>query len=404
MRYHPDKTGTAPLVTQLCQDLVDKGVNVTVITSLPHYGQTAIHPDYRDYRGLFHRSQELGVDLIRTPVYVPRKGGILPRAVNYLSYNLLSVLAGFLGDKPDLVLAVNPPITTTFSAWMIGLVRRAPLLVGIQDVWPECVIRVGKLNNRLLIGISEVLEKIQYRIARKIIVLSEGMQKNLEAKGVSPSKIEVIANWADTGAVQPLSKANDFYREQNLAGKFVVLFSGNHGYISALDSVVKAAEQLQDLPEILFLLAGEGSIKVEIMGLADQLDLKNIRFLSTQPEETWLEMLAACDVGLVPLRRDLAGLNVPSKVYTLMAAARPILASVPAESEIAQLVLTARSGVISKPEDPEDLAAKIIELKENSHLLDEYGKNGRAYILNSFNRQQQTERYYQVLKSVIGKE
>ncbi len=404
MRYFPDKTGTAPLVTQLCQDLVGKGVEVTVITSLPHYGRNSIHPDYRDYRGFFHHSTEEGVRIIRTPVFVPRSGGILPRALNYLSYNLLSIVAGFLPGKPDVLLAVNPPITTAFSAWIISFLRRAPLLIGIQDVWPDCVIRVGKLKNRLVVWISEILEKTQYLIARKVIVLSRGMKSNLESKGVHSDKIEIIANWADTGAVQPLSKFNDFYREQNLEGYFVVLFSGNHGYISALDNVVRAAALLQEHREILFILAGEGSVKVEVVDLAAQLGLENIRFLPTQPEKTWLEMLAACDLALVPLRKDLAGLNVPSKVYTLMAAARPILASVPEESEVARLVLDAKSGTICRPDDPTDLAEKILAMKADPDLLGEYGRNGRKYLLKNFNRQQQTARYYQLLKSIVVKE
>lgn len=401
MRYYPDKTGTAPLVTQLCQDLVKRGVDITVITSLPHYGRKSIHPDYRDHGGIFHRSVENGVKIIRTAVFVPRSRGILPRGVNYLSYNLFSVLAGLQVDRPDLILAINPPITTTFSAWLISVLRRAPLLVGIQDVWPDCLVRVGKLRNGLLIWFSQILEKIQYHVAEKIIVLSAGMKNNLQEKGVSPQKIEVIANWADTEAVKPGPKVNKFYSDLGLENQFIVLFSGNHGYISALDSVIRAAALLQDHKDILFLLVGEGSIKDDLIDMAKHLRLMNVRFLPTQPENNWLEMLAACDLALVPLRADLAGLNVPSKVYTLMAAGRPILASVPRESEIAALISTARSGIIIDPEDPINLAAKIIELKSKPDLLNEHGKNGREFLLNNFNRGQQTELYYQVFKSVL---
>jgi len=404
MRYYPDKTGTAPLVTQLCQDLVRKGVEVTVITSLPHYGRKSIHPDYREYEGLFNRSVEDDVELIRTPIFVPKNGGIIPRAVNYLSYNFFSILAGFFVEKPDLVLAINPPITTAFVARFIGFLRGIPILVGIQDVWPDCVVIVGKLRNRLLIRFSKVLEKLQYRLAKKIIVLSPGMRRNLELKGVDPAKIEVIANWADTSAIQPVNKINDFYQQHELEGKFIVLFSGNHGYISSLETVVHAASILENQEDILFILAGEGSVKADLIELAEQLDLRNVQFLTTQPEETWLEMLAACDLALVPLRRNLAGLNVPSKVYTLMAAGRPILASVPRESEVAELVLSAKSGIISVPEDPQNLAEKILELKEKPDVLQQFGQNGRDYLSNNYNRQQQTELYYRVLKSVLEKD
>ena len=404
MRYYPDKTGTAPLVTQLCQDLVLSGADVTVIASLPHYGRQDVHPDYRHYQGVFHRSNESGVNLIRTPVFLPRNQGLLQRAFNYLSYNLSSLIVGFQVEKPDVILAVNPPITTTFTAWIISLLRGAPLVVGIQDVWPECVIRVGKLTNPLLIILSEFLEKVQYRIAHKVIVLSAGMRQNLAEKSVPEEKIEVIANWADTGVVQPGQKENEFFRKHDLAGKFVILFSGNHGYISALENILYAAELLSNDPEILFILAGEGSVKSDLIKLAKDLGLKNLLFLPTQSEQDWLEMLAACDLALVPLRADLAGLNVPSKTYTLMAAARPILASVPAESEIAHLIVESGAGMLSKPEDPADLAAKITSLKNDPGSLEEFGQKGREYLLANYNRQKQTEHYYQVLKSAVGKE
>jgi len=401
MRYFPDKTGTAPLVTQLTQDLVVLGSKVSIITSLPHYGRDSIHPDYLDFKGLFRHSEEFGVKIIRTRVSVPRGTGIMNRAWNYVTYNFLSVIAGIKADKADVILAINPPITTTFAAWIVSLFHRAPLIVGIQDVWPDCIIEVNKLNSKILIVFSKMLEKIQYRIAKKIIVLSTGMKSNLEKKGVDPGKIEIIANWADTEFVKPLARENNFSHNNDLQEKFVVLFAGNHGYIAALDKIIMAAEILQETSEILFLFVGEGSVKGELMRYAEEKGLKNVRFLTTQPEQQWLEMLAAADLALVTLREDLAELNVPSKVYTLMSAARPILASVPGDSEIASLVLSAKSGIICTPEDPAVLAKSILQMKNSPDLLDEYGKNGRKYLLEISNRNSQTNKYFSVLKGSL---
>jgi len=400
MRYYPDETGTAPLVTQLAEDLVSAGENVTVIASLPHYGRTSIHPEYSNADGIFNQSEENGVKILRTSVFVPKHPGLFQRAWNYLSYNFLSIIAGTKVGKVDVILAINPPITTSFSAWLISIFRRAPLLVGIQDVWPDCVINVGKLSSPFLVLPSRILERIQYRIADKIIVLSSGMKSNLMGKGVKSEKIEIIANWADTENVKPLPRNNEFVHAHQLENFFVVLFAGNHGYIAALDNLIEAAELLKEKTEILFILAGEGSVKNDLILQVEEKGLKNVRFLSTQPEQQWLEMLAAADLALVSLRSDLAGLNVPSKVYTLMSAARPILASVPEDSEVAALVLNAKSGIISKPDDPESLAKSILKAWEMPELLEEYGSNGRAFMLEKFNRRLQTARYLSILKSI----
>jgi colanic acid biosynthesis glycosyl transferase WcaI len=404
MRYDPDPTGTAPLVTQLAQDLVKGGDQVTVITSLPHYGRSSIHPGYKTYRGFFHRSVEEGVMIIRTPVFLPRRGGLVQRGLNYLSYNIWSIGASWCAGKADIVLAVNPPITTTFAAWIISLLRSSSLVVGIQDVWPDCIIEIGQLRSKPLIWLSKFLEKLQYRIACKVIVLSEGMKKNLLMKSVGEEKIAVIANWADTERVVPGKRQNHFAEEHGLEDRFVVLFAGNHGYIAALENIILAAEKLKDETGMIFLLAGEGSVKKDLEELVEEKGLSNVKFLPSQPEKEWLEMLAASDLGLVTLRRDLAELNVPSKTYTIMAAGRPVLASVPENSEVAVLVTAADAGAVIPPEDPGALAEIILQLRSDPDRLEEMGRNGRQYLLGRFNRTIQTEKYRELLSSCLSED
>jgi colanic acid biosynthesis glycosyl transferase WcaI len=204
--------------------------------------------------------------------------------------------------------------------------------------------------------------------------------------------------------VVPLEHENDFYRKHNLGGKFVVLFSGNHGYIAALESIIEAAELLRDQSDILFLFAGEGSVKKDLINLKQEKGLDNVRFLSTLPRDEWLEMMAASDLGLVTLRRDLAELNVPSKVYTLMSAARPILASVPVGSEVAKIIEEANCGFIAPPQDPSGLANQILECREIREELDSMGVQGRKYLLTHLNRKGQTKRYMELIQNSVSKD
>lgn len=400
MRFHPDPTGTAPLVSQLAEDLAAAGNQVDVVASLPHYGRSDVHPDYRDHRGLFHISEYRGARIWRTPVYVPPSPRIFHRALNYLSYTFLSVVAGFRVGKVDIVLAINPPITTTFSAWLIALVRRIPLVVGIQDIWPDCVILVGQLKNQILVRISRWMERLQYRIACKIVVLSQGMKENLVAKQVPEQKIISISNWADSDALMPLPKENSFSREYNLEDRNVVLFAGNHGFNAALESVVDAAELIQHISDAEFLLVGEGNVKNQLFRQAKNAQLSNVRFLSTQPEGKYPEVLAAADIGLVTLRKNLGALSLPSKVYTLMAAARPILAAVPSNSGIRSLVEDADCGICVPPEDPRALADAVQTLLDQKDKLAQMGRNGRAYLEQHFTRRIQTDQYHKLLNDL----
>ena len=185
---------------------------------------------------------------------------------------------------------------------------------------------------------------------------------------------------------------------------FVVLFAGNHGYNAALEYIIQAAELLIDYPDILLLFVGEGSVKEDLITLAENKELRNTRFLSTLEKSQWLEMLAAADLGLISLRKELADLNVPSKVYTLMAASRPILASVPERSEIAHLIQQAQCGYITPPEDPAALVEKILDCRQEKDNLDKLGKNGRDYLLKYLNREIRTDQYYNLLKTTITEE
>ena len=397
MRFHPDATGTAPLVTQISEDLVRNGDQVEVIASLPHYGRADVHPDFRAHRGLFHVSDHKGVRVWRTPVYVPPRPTFFHRALNYLSYTFFSIIAGLCAGRADVILAVNPPITTSFSAWIAALIYRVPLVIGIQDVWPDCVILVGQLKGRLIVSLSYLMERIQYRIAHRIVVLSQAMKENLKKKNIPDEKIVIIPNWADLDFVRPLPKNNNFRESAGLRDHFVVLFAGNHGYNAALECVLDAAELLRAHFGILFLFVGEGNVKQGLMQSAEERHLENVRFLSTQPEHLLPEMLASADLGLVTLRRTLGELNVPSKVYSLMAAARPILAAVPENSEITTLLREAKCGTWAPPEDARALADAVLDIFERYPEIQSSGKNGRTYLEENITRFKQTNEYRRIL-------
>lgn len=398
MRFHPDLTGTGPLVTDLATDLVELGNEVTVVTSMPHYGRHELPPEYRGR--LLHRSNFNGVDLWRTFVYIPPNPSGFQRSINYLSYTFMSVVGGLMAEKPDVILCVNPPITVGFSGWLLGLARRAPVVFNVQDVWPDCLVIIDQLRSPLLRRVFKHLEKFIYRVSARVTVLSEGMKENLMRKGVPAEKVVVIPNWANVEAIRPVERENSFREAHGLNGHFIVMFAGNLGFIAMLDNVIEAARLLQDEPHIQFLIVGEGNAKPGLVSLASELGLKNVRFLPTQPKDVLPEMLGAADLSLVTLNRHLGQLNVPSKTYSIMASARPVLASVPGDSEIARLVRVADCGLGVPPEDPRALAEAIRSLSRQPEKLLGFGANGRRYVKAYLDRRGLTAQYHQLLSQV----
>jgi len=398
MRFHPDLTGTGPLVTDLATDIAAMGDDVTVITSMPHYGLKHIPEEYRGRPLVWE--EHLGVRVCRTFVYVPPNPRGFHRSINYLSYNFMSIVAGRLSNRPDVILCVNPPITVGFSGWLLRLAHRAPMVFNVQDVWPDCLEIIGQVRSRVLLHIFRRLETFIYRVSSRVTVLSEGMKRNLLSKQVPEHKVTVIPNWADVDFIRPCPRENSFRKAHNLEGKFLVLFAGNLGFISMLENVLDAAEMLKDDPRILFLIVGEGNAKPALLAKAEQLRLENLRFLTTQSKSTLPEMLGAVDLSLVTLNHRLGQLNVPSKTYSIMAGARPVLASVPEDSEIARLVRVADCGVVIPPEDASAMARAVREFSVRPERLQVLGENGRQYVCEHFARKDMVRRYHALLHDV----
>ena len=398
MRYRPDLTGTGPLVAELASDLASRGEEVTVITTFPHYGKRPASPEYG--RGIFSRRIENGVSIRRTLAFPYASGTVAGRALDYSMYMGLSVASGLGGARPDVLLAVSPPMTVGFSGWSVARLRKCPLVFNAQDIWPDGLISMGKLRNRMVIRAFRALERFTYQGAQRITVLSDGMRENLLRKGIPASKVAVLPNWVDLDAVRPVEKGNAFRRELGLEGRFVILFAGNLGFAAGLEAVLRAADLLRKEPDLVFLLVGEGSVKEKLVRSARALNLENIKFVTTQPPERLSEVFGAADLSLVTLRSTMGAFSVPSKTMAILASGRPVLASVPADSEVRRVVDEAQCGLWIPPEDPDALAANVKALRADGQRLEWFGRNGRRYAMDNFGRAEIVARYHNLLQEV----
>ncbi|MGH2606028.1 MAG: glycosyltransferase family 4 protein [Anaerolineales bacterium] len=399
MRYAPDLTGTGPLVTELATDLAARGEDVAVVASVPHYGRSDVPREYRG--GLFHERMESGVRVIRTMGWTRGLDSVIGRSADYLLYAALSTAAGLRLPRPDVVLCVAPPITVGLTGWLLR--RGAPLVLSTQDIWPDGLISMGRLRSPRMIRVFHAFEGWLYRQCRSISVLSEGMKANLISKGVPAEKVVVIPNWVDLGGWVPAPKANAFRNELGLENRFVILFAGNLGYAAALESVIETAALLRDEPAITFLIVGEGSAKKDLMRMAAEVPLDNVRFVTTQPASRLLDVYGVADLSLVTLRKGMGQVSVPSKAYSIMASRRAMLASVPQDSEIHRLVKEAGCGMWVPSEDAAAMARAIRELRGDVARLEAFGSNGRRWVQTHHARSQSVSKYHQWLAEAAGR-
>jgi len=398
--FAPDVGANAVIVTELAEELTALGHQVTVVTAFPHYASNVI--DRRYLGRLIQQDEHNGIRIIRTYLYTsPKKQRFLVRFLNYVSFNVLSTLAGVFAGPQDVILAPSPPLTIGLSAYFISRIKGIPYIYNVQDIYPDVVVKLGILKNPLAIAFSHRLERFVYKHALHITILSEGFRKNLISKGVPSKKLTIIPNFVDTEFIYPMPQDNGFRRRFGLEGKFIVLYAGNIGHSQDLESVLECATLLNAKDDIIFVIVGNGSRKPFLEERSRQLKISNVIFIPFQPWEAVPEIYAAADISLVTLRKGIAQDSVPSKVYTIMASGRPIIASVDEGSDVWQLVKQVRCGLCIEPESPKVLAEAISNLYGDSALRENMGKNGRMHVIQYYTPKAIGQQYHKLLTSLI---
>lgn len=393
--YAPENVSAANLITELATDLIQRGHRVTMVTGAPNYPHGRV---FDGYHNLLYSVEILdGVRIVRTWSYISPSKKFWPRILHYGTFSATAFYGGLLAGKPDILVSFSPPLPLGLSAWSLSRLWHVPWVLQLEDLYPDAATAAGILTNKRVIAFFSAMERFLYRTATHISVISEEFRRRLLEKDVPVSKLEVIPVWADPDEVHFLPKQNRFRRENGLAERFVVLYAGNIGLTSCLEDVLGAADILRGQPDIQFVIVGEGVKKVSLASGARSKNLKNILFLPYQPRELFPEMLAAADLNLVTLAPSAALSSLPSKTFSAMASARPILAVAPAQSEIAQIVQKAGCGWNVPPGSPEILSQTIVQWKTQESLLQKMGLNGRAYFEQYHTRQYCVDAYEKML-------
>jgi colanic acid biosynthesis glycosyl transferase WcaI len=275
---------------------------------------------------------------------------------------------------------MSPPLPLGLTGWAVGLARRGPLVFNIQDVFPDVAVELGAITDGRIIAGARLLERLSYRAADAVTVLSEDLRENVAAK-LPPNqrhKVRVIPNFVDTGAVRPLDRMTPYRRQLGLGDETVVMYAGNVGLSQSLELVLAAAEAWADDPSVAFVINGGGSARPGLEAEAKR--LPNVRFADYQPKERLGEVLATGDIHVVPLKRGLARSSVPSKTYSILAAGRPLLASVDPGTEVDRTVALAGAGVSVPPEDPDAFVAALRGLVAEPGGAAAMGARGRAFV------------------------
>jgi glycosyltransferase involved in cell wall biosynthesis len=369
--YPPDTSATARMAAQVAERLAQQH-EVTVVAGRPSYDPDETYP-----YTLLHRTirNHVAVECVGSTAY-PRHQ-MRRRVSNYLSYLALAVPRA-LALRPDVILAMtDPPVAGIAGALVADLAGR-PFVYNIRDLYPDMALGGNIVHQNAWVERWERLHRRALRQAARIIVLGDDMRDRILAKGIPTESIVVVRDGASSVGNPP--EANDPVVQQIRCGfPFVALHAGNLGFYGAWGTLLKAAEILSNENTGL-VFVGDGANRTNLTESAA--GLKNVRFLPFRPVEEVPDVMRAGDVQIITVKRGLEGVVVPSKLYSTLAAGRPVLVVAAPESDAARIVTAAGCGLSADPDDPIAVAAAIRELRSNPIRLAEMARRARETAKN----------------------
>lgn len=389
-------------INEVTKSLVEKGVQVDVLTGKPNYPEGKIFEGYRI--GGCQREQYCGANISRVPLIPRGKNSSIRLALNYLSFIVSGLVFGpwlKRGKKYDVIFVYGlSPLMLALPALFMGWLKKVPVVIWVQDLWPQSLSATGYVRNRFILWAVEQVVRFIYRHADLLLVQSRAFVEPVRVLA-SNTPIKYYPNSVDGSfAVPATGKTPDV---PGLEGGFSVMFAGNIGAAQGVEVIVEAATLLKDNKDIQFVVLGDGSCREWMLQQVADRNLTNLHLPGRYPVETMPGFMQKASALLVTLAdREIFAATVPNKVQAYMAAGRPIIACLPGEG--ARLVVDAKAGVGVRAEDGKALAEAVLGLYRMSESeRDEMGRNGRVYFHENFDHERLVDQLIAELREVVQK-
>jgi colanic acid biosynthesis glycosyl transferase WcaI len=395
--YLPDHSATAQLLGDVAQYFASTGHEVIVVASRARYGGGGAPLAARETIG--------GVTIIRT--WAPRHGGgMVGRIVAYLFYYLAALFHTMeLGADDAVLVAKTDPPVLSLVVGIGSVIAGGRLICWVQDLFPEVAQAFGMRIGGGRIGwLIRRLRNWSLQRAVCVVAIGDLMAERIAAQGIAPGHILTIPNWTNDRAITPLAHRSLALRAewQIDPAAFVLTYSGNLGRAHECDTVLGAAERLRDRADIVFLFIGGGHVAQQLAARVAALDLTSFRFLPYQPRDRLIDSIGIGDAHWLSLRPAFEGLIVPSKVFGICAAGRPVIAICARDGEILRMLPPGEASIHVAPGDSAALAAAIVELAANPARCEAIGAAGRLLIERNYCRDRALRRWQALLDGIIA--
>jgi colanic acid biosynthesis glycosyl transferase WcaI len=395
INYAPEFTGIAPHNVALCEFLHARGDDVSMVTTFPYYPAWEKRPE--DRGALFRTDRINGVPVHRCWHFVPRRVSALKRIFHEASFAFTSMLRALFLSPGDVYVLVSPPLSLGMAGWLVGKIKRAPIVFHVQDVQPDAAVGLGMLKASWFTRALYRLESFAYRHATRVSGITRGMLENFRAKGVPESKLIYFPNAVALENDEPPPTRGKFRQQHGFAlEEFLAVYSGNLGAKQGLDVLLETAPLLRD-PRIRILICGDGTQREPLVQRVRELKLPNVSLLPFQAN--YRGLLVDADVCFITQQAGAGNSFFPSKLLGLLAESKPVVTVAAPECELALSLAEGKFGVNVPPGHARELADLLDSLAHDPQRLAAYGAAGRRYV-EQFERSRVFQGFAEELKSL----
>lgn len=403
--FSPDGVSTAYLYNDIALAFKNKGYEVIVLTTTPHYNvvreELEKQPLKKQALGLYYRSSFHGIKVL----HIPQKKfkSTFLRIIGFVHWHILSLVLGLNMPKIDFILSPSPPLTIGFINILIAKFKKAKVIYNVQEIYPDFLIEQGGLKSKFVIGLLKSLEKFIYNRSHAVVTIDKVFYNTIVDRFHLPEKLKIIPNFVDTSLYRPLKEweialdTSIFRRNDNLK----VMYAGNIGHAQDWESLIEAAVELKKDP-IEFYIIGEGVLKNGLIEKAKQYDLTKVYILPYQPRELMPQLLAFSDLQFIFMSKQMEDHGFPSKVYTVMACEKPLLVCSGKHTPIVNFLNKYNCSKIISVSDQHEKVNEIVTFLRtiNKIQLNQMGKNGLRCIQSEYSKDVVTSQYIRLIEQL----
>ncbi len=396
--FSPDSVSTAYLYNDIALGLQGRGYEVIVLTTTPHYNIVKSSLDKQPLKkkllGLYYESDFNGIRVIHVPL--KKYKNTLVRIFSFVYWHFLSLLFGLSIKSIDFILSPSPPLSIGLISIMIAKKNNAKFIYNVQEIYPDLLIKNGSLKSKNIIRALKWLEKYVYNNASSVITIDKKFYEQIVGRFINNEKLSIVPNFVDVELYHPLDNQMSLpkpFTKDN--GKVRLLYAGNIGFYQDWEPVLCAAKKLKDT-NIEFWIIGEGVKKDYLINEIEVHNLNNIKIMPYQDREIMPLINSFADIHFISINKDMEHEGFPSKVYTIMACAKPLIVITGKNTPLYNFLENLNCAMLITENRNEQFLQSILELANNKEKQNEFGTNGFDVIQKHYTKEKVIEEYLKI--------